>query len=133
MEEHNLQSQITLLEGDFFETDAGKDYDVVLISGVVLIKSAEESRRLFRLAYDLLLPGGMVIVQDYMRIDQSAERERLDTFEDMYVLVAFDPGAGDREGKEVASWLEDSGFQNTKTIALPTQLALVTAEKAPEP
>ena len=55
-------------------------------------------------------PGGMVIIQDYMRIDESAERKRLDTFEDMYVLVAFDPGAGDREGKEVASWLEASGF-----------------------
>ena len=130
---HNLQSRISLLEGDFFNTEAGADYDVVLISGVVLIKSGEESRRLFRLAYDLLLPGGMIIIQDYMRIDESAERERLDTFEDMYVLVAFDPGAGDREGKEVASWLEDSGFKNTKTIPLPTQLALVTAEKPSEP
>ena len=133
VEEHNLQNQITLLEGDFFETEAGTDYDVVLISGVVLIKSGEESRKLFRLAYDLLLPGGLVIIQDYMRIDQSAERERLDTFEDMYVLVAFDPGAADREGSEVASWLEDSGFQNTKTIPLPTQLALVTAEKPTGP
>ena len=133
VDEHNLHDQITLLEGDFFGTEAGADYDVVLISGVVLIKSAEESRKLFRLAYDLLLPGGMIIIQDYMRIGESAERNRLDTFEDMYVLVAFDPGAGDREGTEVASWLEDSGFQNTKTIALPTQLALVTAEKPPEP
>ena len=106
---------------------------MVLISGVVLIKSGEDCRQLFRLAYDLLLPGGMIIIQDYMRIDESAERKRLDTFEDMYVLVAFDPGAGDREGKEVASWLEASGFQNTRTIALPTQLALVTAEKPSEP
>ena len=133
VEEHNLQSQISLLEGDFFEAEPGTDYDVVLISGVVLIKPGEESRRLFRLAYDLLLPGGMIIIQDYMRIDESAERDRLDTFEDMYVLVAFDPGARDREGTEVASWLEDSGFQNTKTIPLPTQLALVTAEKPSEP
>ena len=132
VEEHNLQSQISLLEGDFFKAEAGADYDVVLISGVVLIKSGEDCRRLFRLAYDLLLPGGMVIIQDYMRIDESAERKRLDSFEDMYVLVAFDPGAGDREGKEVASWLEASGFQNTRTIALPTQLALVTAEKPSE-
>ena len=131
--EHNLQSQISLLEGDFFKAEAGTDYDVVLISGVVLIKSEEDCRRLFRLARDLLLPGGMIIIQDYMRIDESAERKRLDTFEDMYVLVAFDPGAGDREGKEVASWLEDSGFQNTKTIPLPTQLALVTAEKPSAP
>ena len=133
VEEHNLQSQISLLEGDFFEAQAGTDYDVVLISGVVLIKSEEDCRSLLRLAYDLLLPGGMIIIQDYMRIDESAERNRLDTFEDMYVLVAFDPGAADREGKEVASWLEDSGFHDIKTIPLPTQLALVTAQKPSEP
>ena len=130
VEKHNLGDQITLLEGDFLETRLGADYDVVLISGVVLIKSEKDSRELFKVAHDALLPGGLVIVQDYMRIDDSPQRRRLDTLEDLYVLVVFDPGAGDREGKEVASWLEDAGFRNPKLIPLPTQLTLVTAEKA---
>ena len=129
VEEHNLRGQITLLESDFFETELGTDYDVALISGVVLTKSEEDSRRLFKVAYDALLPGGMVIIQDYMRIDHSPERIRLDTLEHLYVMVAFDPGAGDRDGEEVASWLHDTGFQNPKMIPLPTQLALITAEK----
>ena len=129
VEGHNLRGQITLLEGDFLETELGTDYDVVLISGVVLIKSEEDCRGMFKVAYDALLPGGMVIVQDYMRIDHSPERTRLDTLEHMYVMVAFDPGAGDREGEEVASWLHDTGFRNPKRIPLPTQLALITAEK----
>ena len=129
VEEHNLQDRITLLEGDIFETDLGMGYDVVLISGVVLIKSEEDCRRLFKLAYDSLLPGSMIIVQDFMQIDQSPERIRLDTLENMYVMVAFDPGAQDRGGEQVASWLQNAGFQNPKLIPLPTQLALVTAEK----
>ena len=132
VEENNLGDQITLLEGDFLETKLGADYDVVLISGVVLIKSEEESRELFKVAYDALQPGGLVIVQDYMRIDDSPQRRKLDTLEDLYVLVVFDPGAGDREGKVVASWLQDTGFRNPKMIPLPTQLTLVTAEKASE-
>ena len=131
VDKDNLQDQVTLLEGDFLEMDLGMDYDVALISGIVLIKSEEDSRKLFKRAYDVLVPGGMVIVQDYMRIDHSPEREKLDTLEDMYVLVAFDPGAGDREGDQVASWLEDVGFQNRNLIPLPTQLALITAEKPP--
>jgi SAM-dependent methyltransferase len=131
IEERNLGDQVVLLEGDFLQMDLGRDYDVALISGVVLIRPEAESRRLFRLAHELLAPGGMVIVQDYMRIDDSPARGRLDTFEDLYVLVAFDPGAGDRDGGEVASWLRDAGFQDTKLIPLPTQLALVTAEKPP--
>ena len=129
VEESNLQDRITLLEGDFFDTHPGTGYDVCLISGVVLIKPEEDSRRLFKFALDILAPGGLVVIQDYMRIEDHPERRRLDTMEDLYVLVAFSPGAGDREGGEVAAWLEDAGFINTETIPLPTQLGLVTAEK----
>jgi hypothetical protein len=119
------------MEGDFLETKLETDYDAVLISGVVLIKPEDDCRSLFKIAYDALLPGGMIIVQDYMRIDHSPERVKLDTLENMYVKVAFDPGAGDREGDEVASWLRDAGFHEPKLIPLPTQLALITAEKPP--
>ena len=131
--ESNLQNQVKLVEGDFFQNDFGRDFDVTLISGVVLIKSEEDCRQLFQLAHDVMVPGGMVIVQDYMRIDHSPARRKLDAMEDLYVLVAFDPGAKDRDGEEVASWLRDTGFQNTNLIPLPTQLALITAEKSSRP
>jgi len=54
VKESNLENRITLVEGDFSQTDLGNGYDVVLISGVVLIKPEEDSRQLFKLAYDLL-------------------------------------------------------------------------------
>ena len=129
VEESNLQDQITLLEGSFFGTDLGAGYDVCLISGVVLIKPEKDCRELFKLALDILEPGGLVVVQDYMRLDDNPERNHLDTLEDLYVLVAFDPGAGNREGAQIASWLEDTGFIDAKKIPLPTQLGLITAEK----
>ena len=129
VEEHNLQDRITLLEGDFLSLELDKDFDVALISGVVLIKSEEDCRRIFKLAYDVLLPGGMVIVQDYMRLDHSPERMKLDTIENLYVLVAFDPGAEDRDGEVVASWVREAGFKDPNMIPLPTQLALITARK----
>ena len=129
VEEHDLQDRIALLEGDMFAVTLEKDFDVALISGVVLIKSEEDCRRWFELAYDSLLPGGLIIVQDYMRMDDSPERIKLDTMENMYVKLAFDPGAEDRDGDLVASWLGDTGFGNLKLIPLPTQLALITAEK----
>lgn len=127
--EQNLQDRITLQEGDFHTVDLGSDSDVILISGVVLIKSEDDCRRLFRRAYDALLPGGLVIVQDFMRIDHSAKRRFLDTMMDMYVVVGFDPGAGDRYGDEYAAWLTDTGFERINQIPLPTQLAIITAEK----
>ena len=129
--EHNLQDRISFLEGNAFEVNLIQDYDAALISGVVLITSEEASRRMFKLAYDALVPDGIIMVQDYMRLDHSPERKKLDTMENLYVMVAFDPGAQDREGEEVASWLEDTGFINPKMIPLPTQLAPITAEKPP--
>ena len=108
-----------------------QDYDAALISGVVLITSEEASRRMFKLAHEALVPGGIIMVQDYMRLDHSPVRNKLDTMENLYVMVAFHPGAQDREGEEIVSWLEDTGFINPKMIPLPTQLALITAEKPP--
>ena len=49
---------------------------------------------------------------------------------DMYVLIGFDPGAGDRHGDEYATWLSEAGFVGVRQIALPTQLAIITAERA---
>lgn len=127
--EQGLESRITLREGDFNVVDLGRDYDVALISGVVLIKSGEECRRIFKMAYDALKPGGLVIVQDFMRMDDSPQRSFMDTLMDIYVLIAFDPGAGDRFGDEVDGWLQQEGFRNTKLVPLPTHLALVLADK----
>ena len=129
MDEHRLQGRVTLLEGDFNTLDPGQDFDVVLISGVVLIKSEAECRSLFKLAYNALMPGGLIIIQDFMRIDHSPQRSFMDSLMDIYVLISFDPGAGDRLGDEIASWLGGAGFQKMELKPLPTHLALVLGHK----
>ena len=129
VDEHGMQGQITLVEGDFNAVDLGQKYDVALISGVVLIKSESECRGLFKIAYDALEPGGLVIVQDFMRIDHSPQRSFMDSLMDIYVLISFDPGAGDRFGDEIASWLGGAGFRDIELKPLPTHLALALGHK----
>ena len=65
------------------------------------------------------------MVQDFMKVDNSPHRN----FMDMYFLIAFDPDAGDRQGEEIVAWLEETGFQQARPVALPTHLALVIAER----
>ena len=101
----------------------------MLISGVVLIKPEEDCRQLFKMAYGLMAPGGNIKVQDYIRLEDNPARYRLDTLENLYAIVVFDPRAGDREGTDVASWLEGAGFVDTQLVPLPTQLDLVTADR----
>ncbi len=129
VDENKLSDRITLIEGDMNTIELDDDYDIVLISGVVLIVAEEMCRRVFHRAYNALRPGGLIIVQDYMQIDHSPKRHFLDMMMDLYVLIAFAPNAGDRKGDEVASWLTEAGFTNPKQIPLPTHLALIIAEK----
>lgn len=127
--EAGLSDRITLQEGDVFATDLPSGADAALISGVVLIKSESECRKLFGRAHEVLEPGALMIVQDFMRLDDSPRRRFLDTMMDLYVLMAFDPGAGDREGAVYEEWLADAGFGDVRGIPLPTQLAVITARR----
>ena len=127
--EQGLQRRITLLAGDFLEVQLGEDSDVVLISGVVVTVSKRTVRRLFRSAFHALRPGGLIVVQDFMRIDTSPERRFMDTMMDLYLRIGFDPDTGDYPGDEVAAWLREAGFRDPTMTPLPTHLALVTAHK----
>ena len=129
VDEQGLGDRISLLQGDFNTVELERDFDVVLISGVVLVKPPEQCRFLFRRAIDALVAGGLMIVQDFMRVDHSPQRQFMDILMDLYVLIAFDPGAGDRDGQKVADWLETAGFENTRLVPLPNHLALVLADK----
>jgi ubiquinone/menaquinone biosynthesis C-methylase UbiE len=127
--ENQLSDRITLVEGDMNTIELDNNYDAVLISGVVLITDEAMCHRVFHRAYNALHPGGLIIIQDYMQIDQSPKRHFLDMMMDLYVLIAFAPQAGDRKGDEIVSWLTEAGFINPKQIPLPTHLALIIAEK----
>ncbi len=71
-------------------------------------------------------------MQDFMRIDPSPERSRKDTLEDLYVLVAYDPGAGHRSGDEVADWLQNTGVHYPEKISLPTMALILAQKPSPE-
>lgn len=129
VEQAGLQKRVRLMEGDFLTVDLGRHSDIALISGVLMIMSREECRRLLHRAYEALVPGGQVIVQDFMRLDPSPARTLMDTLMDLYTLIAFDSNGGDRSGEEVARWLQEAGFGGVRMVPLPTHLAIITGEK----
>lgn len=131
--EAGLEDRVELVAGDLFDPDLYAELpdgaDAALISGVVLIKTEAQCRTLFRRAHDMLDEAGLMIVQDFMRLDDSPRRRFLDTMMDLYVLIGFDPGSADRPGEVYEAWLADAGFVDISGIPLPTQLAVITAEK----
>lgn len=127
--QHHLQDRVLLREADITEMELDRDADVILISGVVLIIGDDACCCLLRRCYQALLPGGIIIVQDFLNADKSPERRFLDTMMDLYVLTCFSPEAADREGETIAGWMVEAGFSDPVLKALPTQLALVIATK----
>ncbi len=130
VEKAGLQKRVRLVEGDFFTADLGRDSDVALISGVMMILSEDECHRLLQRTYGALVPGGQIIIQDFMRLDPSPGRRLMDTLMDLYTLIAFDPSGGDRTGEEVARWVQEAGFGSVSMVPLPTHLAIITGEKS---
>ena len=129
VEEKKVGDRVLLKEGDFHTMELDTDYDVVLISGVFSVTNEEENRQICARAFEVLQPGGLVIIQDFSQIGENKEKHFLDTMMDLYVKIAFSPRAGDFTGEEVVSWLTNVGFENHKQILLPTQLNIITAEK----
>ena len=131
VDEAGLAERVLLVEGDFCKMDLGHDADAVLISGVVLIKPESFCRDLYRVAYDALRPGGTLILQDFMQMPgASLERQFLGAITDLYLIAAFDPGGGDRQSDEYASWLCDVGFVDVIQHPEQPDLAIITATRA---
>lgn len=62
-------------------------------------------------------------------VGENKQKHFLDRMMDIYLKIAFHPGAGDFASEDIVSWLSDAGFKNHKKILLPKQLNIITAEK----
>lgn len=124
-----LGNHITLIEADMHSVHLDKRYDAVLMSGIFVLQSEAENRRILQRAFDFLLPGGLVVIQDYFRLEYGDARHYLDTMMDLYIQLCFTPEAGDWDGKDIEVWMRDTGFIEVQKIPVPTHLSIMTAEK----
>nr|VFK67036.1 MAG: Ubiquinone/menaquinone biosynthesis C-methylase UbiE [Candidatus Kentron sp. UNK]VFK73323.1 MAG: Ubiquinone/menaquinone biosynthesis C-methylase UbiE [Candidatus Kentron sp. UNK] len=104
VEDADLTQHITLIEADMHTVQLDKQYDAVLISGVLVLQSEAENRRMLQRAFEFLHPDGVIIIQDYLRLEYGEARHHLDTMMDLYLQLCFTPKAGDWHGKDIEVW-----------------------------
>ena len=76
-EKLNLSRQLTMLAGDMRALDYGRNqFDVVLFSYCLMFFSPEEHVSLLRKASDALVPGGTLVVSQYIADDARRKRKR---------------------------------------------------------
>jgi hypothetical protein len=85
--------------------------------------------RLLEKAFESMTSGGIVIVQDVLRIGRYTETFPKIAFESLVAAVFFGGSGGVVSGDETVEFLAEAGFTGATQIPLPGVYSLVTAVK----
>jgi len=122
-----LQDRYTCVPGDLATADFGRDHDVITIGHILHSEGVERSKKLLRKCYDALAPGGTIAVQEFLVTpDRSGPPMGLIFAVNMLVNTEHgDTWCFD----EIAGWLKEAGFVNSRTVDAPGPSPLILATK----
>lgn len=123
-----LADRISTRAGDMLRDPLGENYDLILISAICHMFSAEENRELLKRAFNALAPKGQVVVQDFI-LEPSKTAPRFAALFSLNMLVGTRAGSSYSE-PEYASWLRDAGFADARRVRLPGPSGLMIGVRA---
>ena len=123
IERAGAASQVTIRAGDMLEDDLGSGFDIVLLNAVCHMFSPEQNLQLFRRARQALVPGGRLVVQDFLLNGDKTGPLHAALFS-LNMLVGTASGACYSES-EYTAWMASSGFTEVGRIHLPGPSGLI--------
>ena len=123
----SLKDRVTYRAGDCTSDPLGNGYDLVLISNVVHILSAEQNAALIRRCFDAMAPGGTLIIKDFLT-DADRSGPAFSLLFSLHMLVHTEAG-GTYSVDEARAWTDAAGFQPGKIKNLTAKTRLWIAEK----
>jgi hypothetical protein len=115
--EAGVADRVTTRAGDYFVDDFGEGNDVVLLSAVVHSMAPRQAKLLLRKAFDSLVSGGIVVVQESL-VDDSGVAPLGAVLFSLNMLVNTGDGRS-YSGREIMSWLRETGFVAPRVQDLP--------------
>lgn len=112
-----VAAQVHIRPGNMLESDLGTGYDIILLNAICHMFSEEQNRELFRRARKALLPGGRLVVQDFILNDGKTGPAQAALFS-LNMLVGTEGGAS-YSGAEYVEWMRAAGFAAMRRIELP--------------
>ena len=111
-----MEDRITLRPADFTAAPLGTGFDLVLLSYVMHLNSAEVNKRLLARAFNALEPGGTVVINDYvLQADKILPRHA--ALYALNMLVTTNNG-GVYSLEEYDQWLSGAGFVDVRKVSL---------------
>ncbi|HDP34861.1 MAG TPA: methyltransferase domain-containing protein [Candidatus Hydrogenedentes bacterium] len=122
-----LQDRFAYIAGDCMVEPLGCGYDLVFMSNIIHSFSARENAELVKKVYDALVPGGTIVIKDFiMENDRSGPAYGL--IFALHMLV-HTPAGGTYTFDEVKGWTDAAGFAMGRSIPLTPQTRLWIADK----
>lgn len=122
-----LDSRVEYISGDCTKTPLGHGYDLILISNVIHILSAEQNAELVKKCYDALDCGGTLIIKDFLT-DSDRSGPAFSLIFALHMLLHTEAG-GTYSIDEARSWTDAAGFQPGKVKSLTPKTRLWIALK----
>lgn len=129
IEAEGLSERVSTLAGDYYVDPFGDDYDAVLFSGVLIQEPIDGQRRLLEKAYESMNSGGLVIVQDVLKVGRYTETIPKIALESLVASVFYGGAGGVVSGDDTAAMLVSAGFTSPEQLPLPGVYSVVTAVK----
>ena len=114
--EFGVSDLVTTRSGDYFKDDFGQGNDVVLLSTILRLMGPERSQGLLQKAYDSLVPGGLVVINEGLIDDEGTSPLRAVMFS-LNMLVTTGNGQS-HSGTEITKMMEAVGFVEPRIIPL---------------
>ena len=118
-------ARVSTTDGDFRTDPLGSNFDLVLLSAICHMNGPEENLALFRKAHAALVPGGQLVVHDFV-LDDDKAGPRSGALFALNMLVGT-PHGSSYSGPEYAAWLSEAGFAGARMVALPGPTDLMIA------
>ena len=125
--EAGMEDRISLRPADFTAAPLGTGFDLVLLSYVMHLNSAEVNKRLLARAFNALEPGGTLVINDYV-LQAEKTLPRHAALYALNMLVTTHNG-GVYSLQEYDQWLAGAGFSDVRKVSLLGPTDVVTARK----
>ena len=126
--EAGLADRVHARRGDLRRDHLGSGHDLVLLSAICHMLGPDENRDLFRRAFEALVPGGRIVIQDHV-MDGDKTSPRAGALFAVNMLVGTLAGATYSEA-EYGGWLGEAGFTGVRRVPLPGPSDLVVAVRS---
>jgi SAM-dependent methyltransferase len=109
-----LAERLEFVAGDAQTRELGRSFDAVLVSNVLHMLGAARSRALLRRCYELLRPGGRIIVQGQF-LDEDRTSPRWAALLNL-ILRAVTREGRNHSAAEGLAWLRETGFADAHHV-----------------